>query len=519
MSSWIPPRLVVAGTHSGVGKTTVATGLMAALRKRGHRVASAKVGPDFIDPGYHSLATGRPGQNLDSWICGTGAMAPLAAKAAKDADILVVEGVMGLFDGASWSSTAGAASSQTRAGTPGTPGTPGTADTASTAGATGTASTAEMATLLSAPTILVVDASAMSSSVAALVHGFHTYDPDVPLSGVILNQVGSPHHETLLREALAPLVEQGVPVLGALQRDDALTWRDRHLGLVPVIERPSAVAEAVDRLAGAVAASVDLDAVVAVARSAPGMPTDPTAGLAETRRVVAAGRTVRVAVPGGRAFSFAYADNLTRLAEAGAEIVPFDPLVDRSLPDGTIGLYAGGGFPEVYAEALSSNRPLLDDVRHRIDHGLVTWAECGGLLWLCRSLDGHALCGAIDADGAMTGRLSLGYRTATAATGSPVAARGAALRGHEFHYSTVDPPGSALELEGRTGTATAGFATPTLVASYLHLHLGADPAPAERFVATAAGPAQRSAQPLDRPAQGADQLTGRPSSADSMIRP
>ncbi|HEY6624333.1 MAG TPA: cobyrinate a,c-diamide synthase [Acidimicrobiales bacterium] len=506
MTSGVPPRLVVAGTHSGVGKTTVATGLMAALRMRGHRVASAKVGPDFIDPGYHSVATGRPGQNLDSWICGADAMAPLAGKAARDAEILVVEGVMGLFDGASWASTPG----------------PGTVPTrGAIGGATrgGTASTAEMSALLSAPTILVVDASAMSTSVAALVHGFHTYDPDVPLSGVILNQVGSPHHETLLREALAPLVELGVPVLGSLQRDDALTWRDRHLGLVPVIERPTAVAEAVDRLAGAIAASVDLDAVMTVARSAPPMPTDLMVGLAETRRVVPPGRTVRVAVPGGRAFSFGYADNLSRLAEAGAEIVPFDPLVDRSLPDGTAGLYAGGGFPEVYVEALSSNRPLLDDVRRRIDNGLVTWAECGGLLWLCRSLDGHALCGAIDADGSMTGRLSLGYRTATATTENPLAATGTRLRGHEFHYSTVDPPGSALALEGRTGAAVAGFATPTLVASYLHLHLGADPGPAERFVSTAAGQAEGPSQPLGSPAHRAEQLTVPLGSADSMIRP
>jgi cobyrinic acid a,c-diamide synthase len=479
-----------------VGKTTIATGLMAALRQRGHRVASAKVGPDFIDPGYHSVATGRPGQNLDSWICGAEAMVPLAARAADDADILVVEGVMGLFDGASWSP-------RSPVGPEGPDGGASGATSGSTLG--GTASTAEMAALLSAPTILVVDASAMSTSVAAVVHGFHTYDPDVPLSGVILNRVGSPHHETLLREALAPLVEQGVPVLGALQRDDALTWRDRHLGLVPVIERPGAVAEAVERLAGAVAASIDLDAIVAVARSAPSVPADRLTGLAGTRRVVPVGRTVRIAVPGGRAFSFAYPDNLTRLVEAGAEIVPFDPLVDQSLPEDTVGLYAGGGFPEVYAEALSSNRPLLGDVRQRIDRGLVTWAECGGLLWLCRTLDGHALCGAIDAAGAMTGRLSLGYRTATTTTATPVAARGTTLRGHEFHYSTVDPPGSALQLEGRTGTARAGFATPTLLASYLHLHLGADPGPAERFVSTAAAPltAQPGSQgsPAHKPVQ------------------
>lgn len=488
MSSRLPPRVVVAGTHSGVGKTTIATGLMAALRKRGHRVASAKVGPDFIDPGYHSVATGRPGQNLDSWICGAGAMAALAAKAAGDADIMVVEGVMGLFDGASWAPEVGSLSRGTSSGGNG-----------STRGGTG--STSEMGNLLRAPTILVVDASAMSTSVAALVHGFHTYDPDVPLSGIILNRLGSPHHETLLREALGPLIDGGVPVLGALQRDDALTWRDRHLGLVPVVERPAEVAEAVDRLADAIARSVDLDAVVSMARAAPSV-VDGMGELRHTRRVVPGTGSVRVAVPGGPAFSFAYPDNLTRLVEAGAEIVPFDPLVDPSLPGDAVALYAGGGFPEVYAEALSANRALLTDVRRRIEQGLVTWAECGGLLWLCRSLDGHELCGAIEADGAMTGRLSLGYRTATTRSETPIARKGAPLRGHEFHYSTVDPSGSALDLAGRTGTACAGFSGPTLVASYLHLHLGADPGPAEQFVSTALA-----------------QVTGRPGSTDSMSRP
>ncbi|HEX4218401.1 MAG TPA: cobyrinate a,c-diamide synthase [Acidimicrobiales bacterium] len=490
----MPPRLIVAGTHSGVGKTTIATGLMAALRKRGHRVASAKVGPDFIDPGYHSVATGRSAQNLDSWICGADAMAPLAAKAAMGADLLVVEGVMGLFDGASWSPGAPPGSGASWA-----PGAP-SGGTATTRG--GTASTAEMTALLRAPTILVVDASAMSTSVAALVHGYHSFDPDVPLAGVILNRVGSPHHEELLREALGPLIERGVPVLGALHRDDALTWRDRHLGLVPVVERPAEVADAVDRLAVAITRAVDLDAIVSVAQTAPGLSVDRVGSLTETRSMVPPGGSVRIAVPGGRAFSFAYPDNVARLVEAGAEIVPFDPLVDPALPDDSAGLYAGGGFPEVYAEALSANLPLLADVRRRMERGLVTWAECGGLLWLCRSLDGHDLCGAIGADGSMTGRLSLGYRVATARSETPIAGRGTVLRGHEFHYSTVEPAGSALELAGRTGSAAAGFSSPTLMASYLHLHLGADPGPAERFVATALA-----------------HVPGRRSPADSMIRP
>ncbi|HEV2368776.1 MAG TPA: cobyrinate a,c-diamide synthase, partial [Acidimicrobiales bacterium] len=382
---------------SGVGKTTVATGLMAALRAKGARVAAAKVGPDFIDPGYHALATGRPGRNLDSWICGEAAVAPLAARAALDSDVLVVEGVMGLFDGA--------------------------------AGDGPDASTASIARHLEAPIVLVVDASALSRSVAALVHGYASFQPGTSLAGVILNRVGSAGHEILLRDALAPL---GLPVLGALPRDPALTWRDRHLGLVPVAEHPADARAALDRLAEVVADHVDLAALMKLGRGAPersvGAPALPAR----------AGRA-RVAVAGGPAFTFLYRDNLEALEAAGAELLPFDPLTQRALPEGADALYVGGGFPEVYAGALADNRELLADVRDRIASGLVTWAECGGLLWLARSLDGRSLAGIVPADARMTARLSLGYRTATAREDTPVAAAGTMLRGHEFHYSELDP--------------------------------------------------------------------------------
>ena len=438
------PRLVVAGTHSGAGKTTIATGLMAALRRRGIRVASAKVGPDFIDPGYHALATGHVPRNLDAWICGEDRIAPLAAKAAHGADVLVVEGVMGLFDGAA------------------EPGVP--------------ASTAHVARLLDAPVVLVVDASAMSGSVAALVHGFATFDPTVRIAGVVLNRVGSPSHDAMLRDALAPL---GIPVLGAVARADELVWRDRHLGLVPVVEQREAVQASLDRLAVEVAASCDLDAIVATARGAPRAATgDPP-----TARPTAA---ARIGVAGGPAFSFTYPDNLELLEEAGAELVPFDPRRDPALPAGVDAVYAGGGFPEVFVEELASNRPLLDDVRNRVARGLAVWAECGGLLWLSRSLDGHSLCGALEAEGHMSDRLTLGYRTARAASDTPVASLGTELRGHEFHYSVLDPPGDALAMSGRNGATRAGYASPRLLASYLHLHLATDPRLAERFVATAA---------------------------------
>lgn len=497
----------------------MATGLAAALVRAGHRVATAKVGPDFIDPGYHAVATGRPGRNLDAWMSGADAVPALAERAADDADVLVVEGVMGLFDGAASA-------------------VPGAVDPIRD-----DASTAHVARLLDAPVVLVIDAGAMSRSVAALVAGFVRFDPGVRVAGVILNQVGSDGHEHLLRDAIDPL---GVAVLGVLRRDDAFAWRDRHLGLVPVVEQRAEVAESVRRLAAAVAAGCDLDAIVRLARTAPstvpgvvlrptrrlvgravsvapGAPVGPehaegdvdaalaapasagsiierlsidsgssagksghvaSPGPSRTVSVAAASGPLRIAVAGGPAFSFSYPDNLERLAETGAEVVPFDPLTDPTLPDDIAGLVVGGGFPEVFGDALADNGPLLADVARQVGGGLPTWAECGGLLWLCQSLDGHPMAGVIHADGAMTDRLSLGYRTARTLVDSPVGPAGTELRGHEFHYSAVTPPGTALHLEGRFGVGDAGHANATMLASYVHVHLGAEPTPAESFVQT-----------------------------------
>lgn len=433
----------MAGTSSGVGKTTVATGLMAALRRRGLQVGAAKVGPDFIDPGYHALATGRPGRNLDPWMCGESLIAPLAARAAAGCEVLIVEGVMGLFDGA---------------------------------GSSMAASTAHVARLLEAPIILVVDASAMSASVAAVVHGFATLDPAVGIAGVVLNRVGSDHHEALLRQALVPL---GIPVLGALRRDDRLSWRDRHLGLVPVVEHPAEVAVSLERLGAAVADHLDLELVVKVAGAA------PVSSVADPPSAAPSGRC-RVGVAAGPVFSFGYPDNLELLESAGAELVPFDPLRDPALPPAVTGLVAGGGFPEVFAEALADNRPLLADTRERVARGLVVWAECGGALWLSQQLDGHALCGVLDAAGRMTGRLTLGYRSGRIGVPSPLGPAGTEVRGHEFHYSVLEPAGDALWLrEVSGGEAAGGWATPSLLASYLHVHLAGAPQLASAFVGAA----------------------------------
>jgi cobyrinic acid a,c-diamide synthase len=372
-------------------------------------------------------------------------------------------------------------------------------------------STADVARLLDAPVVLVVDAGAMSGSVAALVHGFATFDPSIRLGGVVLNRVGSPAHAVQLREALAPL---GLPVLGVLSRDDRLTWRDRHLGLVPVAERPAAVTEALDRLAAAVAEQVDLDAVVRLAATAapfpvgpvplPSPPTDGAADPAEAPgpegRMDGGARrrrsgAVRIAVAAGAAFTFTYTDTLDALVAAGAEPVPFDPLRDEALPEAVDGLIAGGGFPEVYAGELAANRPMLDDVGRRVGQGLAVWAECGGLLWLCRTLDGRAMAGVVPADARMTDRLTLGYREATLDAPSPVGDPGTVVRGHEFHYSTVEPAGDALLFRSRFGERPDGFASPTLLATYLHHHPGGDPSAVARFVTTCRRPRSRPANP------------------------
>ncbi|HEV2362354.1 MAG TPA: cobyrinate a,c-diamide synthase, partial [Acidimicrobiales bacterium] len=423
----------------------------------GLAVRGSKVGPDFIDPGYHALATGAPSRNLDAWICGEQSIPALAARAAGAADLLVVEGVMGLFDGA--------APSPDRVPPAGL-------------GPLGLASTAHIASVLAAPVILVVDGSSLSGSVAAIIHGYATFSSRVSIAGVILNRVGSDSHEEMLRASAA---ETSVPVLGVLRRDPALTWRDRHLGLVPVVESPARVEASLAELAAAIEGSCDLDAIARIAATAEEVHVDP---LAPT---VISGRA-RIAVAGGKAFSFVYPDNLERLAEAGGEILEFDPMTADSLPEGTDAVYIGGGFPEVYAAELSANAPLINSVRAHVQRGGVTWAECGGLVFLSKSLDGSRLCGVLPTLTHMTQRLSLGYRRATVRTASPLADAGDVLLGHEFHYSTSEPAGDALEITGRTGTNLGGFASPTLLASYLHLHLGADPRPAERLVAAATRP-------------------------------
>jgi len=458
------PRLVIGAPASGAGKTSVATGLLAALRSRGLAVSGHKVGPDYIDPGYHALAAGRPGRNLDPWLVGEELIEPLflhGALTPAPADVAVVEGAVGLFDGV--------------------------------ADRPGYASTAHVAALLRAPVVLVVDASAAGRSVAALVHGFATYDPAVRLGGVILNRVGSARHREILLEALAGI---GVPVLGVLHRDDRLVTPSRHLGLVPAAERTASAVRAVQALGAVIADSLDLDAVLALARSAPslaasaweppvaeiGRPAPALAGPAWEPRAAEVDRRPVVAVAGGAAFTFSYAETAEVLAAAGAEVVGFDPLVDTALPDGTAGLVLGGGFPEVHVAALAANEPLLAAVARHLAGGGVAVAECAGLLYLARTLDGAPMCGAVPADAVMTPRLTLRYREAVAASCSPLGPVGTSVRGHEFHRTSCSPvagPSPAWRL----GPDAEGWAGSRLHASYLHLHWAGVPSAAPGLVA------------------------------------
>jgi cobyrinic acid a,c-diamide synthase len=436
-------RIVVAAPASGHGKTTVATGLMAALAGRGLSVSGHKVGPDFIDPGYHALATGRPGRNLDPFLVGEHRVVPLLLHGARSADVAVIEGVMGLFDG--------------RLGT------------------AGEASTAHVAALTVSPVLLVVDISHASRTHAAMIAGLAAFDPLVRIAGVILNKAGSERHADEVRDALGPT---GIPVLGVLPRDEGIETPSRHLGLVPAAERAESE-QNLRRMAEVITAHVDIDAVWHIARDAGALheaPWDPTQNIQPPNPTCPV-----VAMAGGRAFTFRYAETEELLRAAGCDVVEFDPLVDATLPAGTAGIYLGGGFPEVHAAELAQNRCLMAELRSAIAAGVPTVAECAGLLYLCRSLDGTPMVGAVPADAAMTPRLTLGYRTATSPGDSVLTEAGEQVTGHEFHRTAI----TSVELDGHAAwhlpAGPEGFATSTLHAAYLHTHWAGHPALAQRF--------------------------------------
>lgn len=451
------PRVLVAAPASGHGKTTIAVGIMAALARRGLSVAPAKVGPDYIDPGYHALATGRPSRTLDPFLVGEGRVAPLLARGATHpapADVTVIEGVMGLLDG--------------RLGTD------------------GFASSAHVATLTRTPVVLVVDISSTSRTVAATVHGLATIDSSLDVVGVVLNKAGTPRHGEESRRAVEAV---GIPVWGVLPRDAAMHVPSRHLGLVPADERSSAAAT-LDHIAAVAEEHIDLSALLTAARTAPVLDAEPwTPELSVPPSIAPGADRPVIAVAGGRAFTFRYPETVELLEAAGARVVEFDPARDDSLPEGTCGLYLGGGFPEVHARSLTTNRPLVQQIRAAIAAGLPTVAECAGMLYLAQALDNHPMVGALPARAAMGRRLTLGYREAVSVTDSVIGPAGTRVTGHEFHRTQTSPragTSAAWSLDGgEEGFALdpAGTGRATLVASYLHTHWAGTPHVATSFVA------------------------------------
>ncbi|HEX5256831.1 MAG TPA: cobyrinate a,c-diamide synthase [Mycobacterium sp.] len=458
------PAVVIAAPASGTGKTTVATGLIGALRLAGHTVAPFKVGPDFIDPGYHGLAAGRPGRNLDPVLVGEDLIGPLYAHGASGADIAVVEGVMGLFDGRI----------EPPAATP------------------ASGSTAHVAGLLGAPVVLVVAARGQSQSIAALLHGFSTYDTATRVAGVILNRVGSARHEQVLRQACE---QAGVPVLGAVPRVAELELPTRYLGLVTAVEYGQRARLAVDAMTALVARHVDLSAIAAVAGGRVTKPPwDPAAAVGETSEAHAS-----VAVAAGKAFSFGYTEHAELLRAAGAEVVEFDPLVDV-LPDGTDAVLLPGGFPEQFTAELSANDVVRRQINELAAAGAPIHAECAGLIYLVSELDGHPMCGVLAGQAQFTSRLALAYRDAVAVADSSLYTAGQRAVGHEFHRTTVTFTDDyqpawmyrAHDAGRQGGRVRDGVVHAGVHASYLHTHPAAAPEAVARFVAHASARLRRA---------------------------
>lgn len=460
------PRLVIAGTHSGVGKTTATLAILAALRERGRLVQPFKAGPDFIDPSHHRGATGRPSRNLDGWMLGEDLNRSIFARAASDADLSIIEGMMGLFDGSSPVNDIG--------------------------------STAELAKQLEAPVILVVDGSAMARSAAAMVAGYAGFDPAIRVAGVLFNRVGSDGHYQLLKAAVEQ--ETAVTPVGYLRPDVALTIPDRHLGLVMVMEPEHS--RLYQRLAMAALDTVDLDRIEALAHSSDTLPEAISPAV-----IKSPGGTIRIGVAQDQAFCFYYPDNLDLLEAAGAEIITFSPLHDDLLPDVEM-LYLGGGYPELYGAALAKNIAMRAAVRRFAERGGVIYAECGGLMYLMESIrdfDGfsHDMVGIFPAETAMQKPgLTLGYRTVECSRRSILGDVGATARGHEFHYSTLVAKGPlqyACALRDAAGLSKGqdGLMSGNVLALYTHLHFASQPSVAGSLVESA----RRAASYVSAPAR------------------
>ncbi len=447
---------VIAGTHGGVGKTTVTLSLLAALRRRGLRVQACKVGPDFIDPGYHTAVTGVPSRTLDGWMLSREYNQTTFVRYVRDKDVGVVEGVMGLFDGYNGKTEAG--------------------------------STAEMAKWLGLPVILVVDASAMARSVAALVHGFRSFDHNLNVAGVIVNRIAGPGHLQYLREALEEV--PGVTILGGLPQNETITIPERHLGLV-TREEHSLTPERIDQLASLAEENLELERMLQMSEVSGfrfQVPDPRSSNIEPETLNLKPCKSVRFGVARDEAFCFYYPDNLELLEQAGAELVFFSPLHDTRLPPNLQGLYLGGGYPEVHAKGLAANAAMLQDVKAFVERGRVVYAECGGFMYLTSGIrDVHgALFPMVDiypTVARMLPRLAaLGYveveieKTAHLLAGQ--------ARGHEFHYSELEQKDfcggeieSVYQIRKRRDAASQpeGYLYKRCLASYVHFHFGSNP--------------------------------------------
>ena len=440
------PRIVLAGTHSGVGKTTLATGLMAALKRRRRPVQGYKVGPDYIDPSYHTAATDRPSRNLDRWLLGDHLNSSFRQSAKYS--WAVIEGVMGMFDGMS--------------GTP------------------GYGSTADVAKLLKSPIVLIVDASAMSRSVAALVHGFKTYDPEVSLQGVILNRVKSSAQENILSEALAEL---GMPILGVLPKEISMQLPERHLGLIPVGEG-GLLSGYIESLSDFVTEYVDLEKIEMIMQNAPEL-EETVETVSELGSGSAKRNFFRLGLAWDEAFLFYYRDALDLAERYHAAVIPFSPLHDSSLPESLDGIFLGGGFPELHLPELSANTSFLNSLRNFAAGGKPIYAECGGYMYLGNSIKDfegreYPLAGLIPMKAEMTKRLQgIGYRRGVFLDDTFLGPRGTEVQGHEFHYSKVtfdsEVPAAYRLFKGEQNKRTEGYARDNLFASYLHLNFAGQP--------------------------------------------
>ena len=491
--------LVIAGERSGAGKTTVTIALLAYLIRHGLNVQSFKVGPDYIDPMFHAFVTGRPCRNLDPVLTSESYVKKCFSRHIQDVDYALVEGVMGLFDGVSRKNQESGRhdtdfDTDTRINYRKEEGNYDFSF----------ASTAHVAYLLNLPVLFVIDCSRLSGSVAAIAHGFRSFNPDLKFAGLVLNRVASDRHLELLQDALKPL---NLPILGVLRRDEAVTIPDRHLGLIPAEELPNLHA-AIDKLADLAAVSFDWEQLLpllAATRNGGGDGSEQLSGrhslpsgiITQKDDVVnSLGKQfgVRIAVARDRAFNFYYQDNLDLLEELGAELVFWSPLDDSVFPDNVQGLYFGGGFPEVFAQKLSGNVLIRDAVRSAIFSGMPTYAECGGLMYLCQSIvdfDGNSWqgVGVLETAAAMGKRLTLGYREAVAVRDSSVLTALDEVWGHEFHRShlTVEPTNPVYHSwrygkRGKVEAVAEGWGVCQVHASYLHLHWGARPDIPARFL-------------------------------------